>query len=147
MVLFTSVWQNILWLVGSCNYLWGTTLVLLFLLLYRLNLDVKCKNSIIIAILMLIFGIMAGWTNENNAAALLIILVLFSVYRLYNKKNITIWHISGFIGALIGFLFMILASGNSIRSESLQITMVYYGIFFIDFWILQITLVNIYCHY
>lgn len=91
--MFTSVWQNILWLVGSCNYLWGTTLVLLFLLLYRLNLDVKCKNSIIIAILMLIFGIMAGWTNENNAAALLIILVLFSVYRLYNKKNITIWHI------------------------------------------------------
>lgn len=147
MVLFTSVWQNILWLVGSCNYLWGTTLVLLFLLLYRLNLDVKCKNSIIIAILMLIFGIMAGWTNENNAAALLIILVLFSVYRLYNKKNTTIWHISGFIGALIGFLFMILASGNSIRSESLQITMVYYGIFFIDFWLLQITLVNIYCHY
>lgn len=117
MVLFTSVWQNILWLVGSCNYLWGTTLVLLFLLPYRLNLDVKCKNSIIIAILMLIFGIMAGWTNENNATALLIILVLFSIYRLYNKKNITIWHISGFIGALIGFLFMILALGNFIRSE------------------------------
>lgn len=109
--------QNILWLVGSCNYLWGTTLVVLFLLPFRLSMDEKCSNNIIKAILMFIFGVIAGWTNENNAAAMLVLIVLFIAYRIYNKKKVKAWHITGFLGALTGFLFMILAPGNSIRSE------------------------------
>ena len=107
-----------LWLIGSCNYLWGTTILLLFLLPFRLQFDSnKSSNSIFKIVYMFLFGILAGWTNENNAAALLTLIVLFACYRLFNKQKLQAWNYSGFIGALIGFLMMILSPGNRIRSS------------------------------
>ena len=111
--------QNMLWLIGSCNYLWGTTLVLLFLLPFRLNIDEDKKDNIFMIIGMLLLGVLAGWTNENTAAAMLSIVVLSMIYRKYNKLKINKWNISGFIGALFGFGMMILAPGNSVRSAEL----------------------------
>ncbi len=110
--------QNILWLVGACNYLWGATLVLLFLLPIRFYIDNKTySNSIFLVIGMFLLGILAGWTNENNSAAMVACVLLFLIYRIYNKQKIAYWHISGFIGALVGFLILILAPGNHVRSE------------------------------
>ena len=110
--------QNILWLIGSCNYLWATTIVLLFLLPYRLSLDVQKKsNSIFKSILMLVLGIIAGWTNENTAAAMIFFIGLFILYKIYFKEKLSAWNITGLIGAICGFIIMIIAPGNRVRSE------------------------------
>ena len=110
--------QNVLWLIGSCNYLWGTTIVLLFLLPYRLTLDDgKSSKSIIKAFFMLILGIIAGWTNENTAATMIFLIFLYGIYKIYFKTKLSIWNITGLIGSIAGFLIMILAPGNKIRSE------------------------------
>jgi hypothetical protein len=50
--IFVPAWgQDFLWLTGSCNYLWTTTIVLLFLLPYRLKLehkDFKMKKVLLV---------------------------------------------------------------------------------------------------
>ena len=110
--------QNMIWLIGSCNYLWMTTFVLAFLLPYRLTIDDdKNSKNIIKIIVMFLFGIIAGWSNENTSAVMLLAIIIFIGYKLYNKKKISLWYYSGFIGSLIGFLMMVLAPGNSVRSE------------------------------
>lgn len=119
--------QDILWLVGSCNYLWGITIVLLFLLIYRFSLDEEKKltvlKTILLSIFIFLFGVITGWTNENTVAALLAMLVMFAIYRLFLKKKLYMFHITGFIGVFIGFAIMILAPGNAIRSANFDSNM------------------------
>lgn len=111
--------QTCLWLIGSCNYLWTTVLILWFLWIYRKN----TKDISKLKILGLFFlGILAGWTNENTAAGLVIILIGYLIIqKLENKNNkISKLQIIGLIGVLLGFALMILAPGNYIRNEEFQ---------------------------
>lgn len=109
--------QTCLWIIGSCNYLWTTLLILTFLNIYK-NLDKE--DSIFKIIFMFILGIIAGWTNENTSFGLLIIILGILITRkLENKKEeLPIWTKTGFIGALIGFIILIIAPGNFIRNEA-----------------------------
>lgn len=125
--------DTILWITGSANYLWGTLLILLFLLPYRLYEGVGRSNfkQILFSILLLVFGVIAGWTNENTAGAMLLIVVLFFLYyRSYNWK-IPMWAISGLIGAFIGYIVMILAPGNFERAgdSSMSLYLLCYRLF------------------
>ncbi len=109
--------QTCLWLIGSCNYLWTTLIILIFLNFYK-NIDFK-KNSIKKIFLMFILGLIAGWTNENTSFGLLVITlgILISTKISNKKEELPIWTISGFIGSLIGFLILILAPGNFLRND------------------------------
>lgn len=111
--------QTCLWLIGSCNYLWTTVIILWFLWIYRKN---KENLSIIKLIGIFLLGILAGWTNENTSAGLLVILLCYLIMtKIPNKKEkISKLRIVGFFGALIGFAIMILAPGNYIRAEEIQ---------------------------
>lgn len=102
--------DTILWVTGSANYLWGTTMVLAFLLPYRLYdgpLNESRLQSGIKAILFFLYGILAGWTNENTAAAMLIISLVYIISYSANKYKMPMWAIGGFIGAIIGYSVMI----------------------------------------
>lgn len=109
---------TILWITGSANYLWGTLIVLLFLYPYYLYYKSgKYGNSILKCVLFLIFGIIAGWTNENIfIAQVFFILFLFFLLR-KSKFKIPGWAITGLIGVCIGGIIMLVAPGNFIRSE------------------------------
>ena len=112
--------QTTIWLIGSCNYLWTTTIIAFFLLQYRKNeKDTKLKT-----VLMFLFGIIAGWTNENTAVGLIVVgflTTLFLNLEITKKKklkfNIVKYQISGVIGSIVGFLTMILAPGNYVRNS------------------------------
>lgn len=110
--------DTILWITGSANYLWGTTIILLFLLPYRFYNGQRKKgiSNILYAILFFFFSILAGWTNENTAGAMLMIVLLFLLYYRSNKWRIPYWTITGLIGALIGYVVMIIAPGNTERA-------------------------------
>lgn len=116
--------ETTLWITGSSNYLWGTLIILLFLLPYRLynnNSSSIFKNSLLFLI-MLIGGIIAGWTNENTAAAMIVMILCFIIYYKLNKKTTPAWMYGGFIGAAIGYIVMIAAPGNFLRAEGTSIS-------------------------
>lgn len=110
--------DTILWITGSANYLWGTTLVLLFLLPYRFydGINKDRLKLILTSVWLFVFGIIAGWTNENTAGAMILIVILSFLYYRSQGWKIPVWGVSGLIGSIIGFAIMILAPGNFERA-------------------------------
>lgn len=115
--------QNILWLTGSCNYLWTTTIILFLINLYLTNRN----DSPIYRIFIFFLGLISGWTNENSAVGLIVILSLLTFLEIKDNKKIKVWKISGLIGSAFGFIIMIAAPGNYIRSSgySEDISLIY----------------------
>ena len=106
--------QTCIWLIGSCNYLWTTTIMLSFLLMYKERANKNDRLPLIIG--MFFLGIVSGWTNENTAFGLIVITLLSTI--IYKKKNkIQRYKLSGLIGLIIGFIIMIIAPGNYVRSK------------------------------
>lgn len=118
-ILLFAPWfgQTTLWLTGSCNYLWMATIIFAFLLPYRLNYDHPIRFNFIY---LIIFGIGAGWSNENAGGSALLYLLLMGFIELiiHRKRNYSAY-IIGFSSCLFGFLMMILAPGNYIRAAQL----------------------------
>lgn len=110
--------STVLWLVGSANYLWGTLIVLTFLYpYYSYYISPQNKNSVLKSYCFLLFGIIAGWTNENMFIAQIFFIIGWGVLLRYFKMKVPMWAILGLCGVCIGGLIMILAPGNYIRSE------------------------------
>ena len=107
--------QTCLWLIGSCNYLWTTDIILIFILKYMENKPTKRK--ILSMILMFLLGIIAGWTNENTAVGTIFIVVASLFFMKKSKAKLEKWHISGAVGIVIGFILLIVAPGNYARNE------------------------------
>lgn len=126
--------DTILWITGAANYLWGTMFILLFLLPYRLYSGIKRRGVrlTLCSLVMLIFGIVAGWTNENTAGAMILIVLLFFYYYRIQGWKIPLWGTFGLIGGMIGFALMILAPGNFERAgeaSSLSLYVLCYRLF------------------
>ena len=116
--------DTVLWITGSVNYLWGTTILLAFLLPYRFYRG-KTKNKITEILLALgytIFGVIAGWTTENTSAAIILMAILFLFYFRLNNWKIPFWSVSGIIGAIAGYAMMITAPGNFERAAGASVS-------------------------
>ncbi|WP_029903947.1 DUF6056 family protein [Prevotella sp. 10(H)] len=115
--------HDILWITGSANYLWSCLLLLAFIYPYYLTYRTehnKGKNKSLKFIGFLFLGILAGWTNENMAAAMIFMTGVFCIY--FWKKNIMQkWAVSGLVGLCIGFIIMVAAPGNYVRMEGLNV--------------------------
>ena len=110
--------ETILWLTGSANYLWGTSIVLMFLLPFRLYDNQRLpRQTFVKCIGMLVLGVIAGWTNENTAAATIFAAFIFLLYFYSQKWRVPTWAILGIAGALIGYIIMISAPGNLVRAD------------------------------
>lgn len=107
--------QSVLWLSGSINYLWMAVIILAFLFPYRkheYNYENK-KDSLLMIILMFIFGFFAGASKENGSGAMIMMEIFFVIYWKYKKINIPKWSIVGIISSIIGLVFILVAPGNS----------------------------------
>lgn len=110
--------QNLLWITGSANYLWGCLIVFAFLCSFvSYYYTYKEKKGWLRNACFLLGGITAGWTNENVVVAMLFIIVGIIILLKIEKKPIPQWMIFGFIGAVIGFAIMFLAPGNFLRNK------------------------------
>lgn len=123
--------DTILWTTGSANYLWGTTIVLSLLIPYRLYEGNLCPGSmkVVRCIVLFIGGVIAGWTNENTAAAMLFAIVLFFLYYRSMGLGIPAWGVAGLMGGIIGYAIMILAPGNMIRAGDAVIVSAFLAIY------------------
>ena len=115
--------ESTLWLTGSANYLWGTSIILAFLYpfysFYANNFythteynSYEIKDTKLRCILFFICGMVAGWTNENMVVALgfMIVVFLFIVWK--TKHKIAKWTIWGLGGMCLGAILMLIAPGN-----------------------------------
>lgn len=110
--------QAVLFITGSANYLWGTLIVISFLYFFSKSyLGQDNNSSINKSTIFFLFGILAGWTNENTAFGMIILISFIIIHLLYEKRKVPMWMILGFIGVLIGYTIMIVAPGNFIRYE------------------------------
>ena len=123
--------EDFLWLMGSCNYLWGIIIVLAFLAPFRIQLE-RDKNIFkrgkLSVAAMFIFGAIAAATNENTSVALVAMIAIF-MYLIKKKCNrIFKWAWSALAGGILGVAFLLLAPGNfrrmSIEGGGLEVDVV-----------------------
>lgn len=114
--------STVLWITGSCNYLWTTLLCLVFMypfVQYYLNGDIKVRSKFFFPLAFL-SGIVVGWTNENMGIAILFFIISLAIVLKIEKRQIPIWFWVGMVGVLIGSLFLILAPGNFVRAAVIK---------------------------
>lgn len=121
--------QTVLWLGGACNYLWGVVILLGFLTLFRYCLDSgeRIKKSVPVSVLLFLFGILAGWGNENTSGGGILIALLFSFLYFRKEKKVYPWTAAGIAGMAAGFLAMVAAPGNKARGALMKADEAYSG--------------------
>ncbi len=121
---FSPGWgQSTIWLDGSVNYMWGSVVRLAVLLPFRLYADDgKERLGFVKLPLMLVLGIIAGDTNENTGAAMIGMMVLFILYYKVKGFQIRTWTFTGLLGAVTGYLFLLLAPSNYARLDRWEIS-------------------------
>lgn len=116
--------QSVLWLDGATNYLIGSLIALLFLIPYRKGLNQEKSRStifrrIVYIILMFLFGLIAGDTNENMAVCMVAMLIAYCLFRIKKYKNIQGWAIGGLVGEIIGCFFLLMSPGSHSRTDDM----------------------------
>jgi hypothetical protein len=132
-LVFVFVWRyapvfgwTTLWLSGACNYLWTTTIILGFITIYRCRLETQnvaqdVRSTIVSCLSLFILGVIAGWCNENTSGGMILLLLMLTFAKIYSEspksQAIKPYMIAAHLGALTGFLFMILSPAISVRME------------------------------
>ena len=110
--------STIMWKSGSANYLWSSVLILsMTLILKNYYENGKRKDNILNMILLFLFGLIIGCTNENTGCALIIVEILFLISYKIKYKHIPKWGITTLIGTIIGYIFLVSSPGNFKRTD------------------------------
>lgn len=118
--------QTVLWETGACNYLWGITIIMFHVTLYRWLIKKAERKLAIKALLwstVLFFtGVLAGWCNENTSGGgILFIVICLGAYLLGKKgQKLKPWMLTGLLGQITGFVFLVVAPGNRIRAQFME---------------------------
>jgi hypothetical protein len=108
--------QVFLWMAGSTNYLWTMLFVLAFMLPYRWHVDRSVRDGLIIAVLVFVLGIAAGWSSPNVSPGVIVWVVLMIRFCAKRGTTVTRWMWSGLAGCVIGFIALLAAPGNYARA-------------------------------
>lgn len=110
--------ETTLWLIGACNYLWTTTLILLAVTLYRMD---SIRNANLFQkILFILLCLAAGWSNENTSLALPVYIVIVLIQQRQKHLSPTVWHYLGLVFAVIGYILLLVSPGNYLRYSILN---------------------------
>ncbi|MBQ8618913.1 MAG: hypothetical protein IJ418_15575 [Clostridia bacterium] len=120
LLLFTGVeffGVAFLWLDGACNYLWGTALALVPLLIGKSEREGGLFDSDQPACWLAVpISFLAGWTNENTACGVLGALILLLIWDVIRRRKIRAWRAVSLAAQAIGVCVMLLAPGNFARA-------------------------------
>lgn len=110
--------QSFIWITGSCNYLWTSFFIILFLTQIQRN---KTHGKVGLG-LVFISGLLAGWSNENSGlgclvAALLLAHTKEASDKLLSFKKSSLTQKIGVAGCVAGYFLLICAPGNYMRLE------------------------------
>lgn len=130
MFLFVAAFgQTVLWPCGTALYLFGIVEILGLVTLYRhcLNKD-QVKHPIVLAIIMLLLGVIAGIANENTSGGAVLLLMVFTLDKLItnSKKHISIrntikpYMLTAHIGTVLGLALLVFGQGSQNRKDGLS---------------------------
>lgn len=131
LMIYTAMWflipeygASVLWVSGSCNYLWMLTLILAFLLPYRYGLDRKLGTvwGALAAVAMIPFGFISGCTNENAGGAAAMVAGLLVLDDIIRHKRLRLWSVTGILSAGAGLIFLVAAPGNYERGGDINLS-------------------------
>ena len=108
------------WLSAACNYLWTAVLLLGFLLPYvrkYYDFDKTIANNNWGGSAMFLFGIIAGWSNENSVCWIILSLLVF-IYTNRKRGKIEFWMVAGLAGLIVGYALLMFAPGNMARLQA-----------------------------
>lgn len=107
-----------LWLTGACNYLWGTALSLLPLIILRsAREDGVFSCGGLWGILAIAVGFIAGWTNENMAGAVFLLVAASLIWRKLRREQPAAWLWGMLAAQAAGIFVMLVAPGNYARAS------------------------------
>jgi len=109
--------QTILWECGAFVYLWGMTIIMLFVTLTRRYLKDGKNHGILAAIGLFFLGVAAGWCNENTSGGALLLLLMILAYRIKKKKKSPLFLYAAVIGNIIGLGLLVLGPGVRNRAS------------------------------
>ncbi|MMZ50424.1 hypothetical protein D1872_121410 [compost metagenome] len=121
--------QTVVWLSGSVNYMWPTTMLILFLLFYEnqqfyncftekiISFSLVSNHKLLVRVMFFFLGLFAGWGQENVAFLGAAFLFLYLLERLKSFKTIIF---EGIIGFIIGSGLLFLAPGNFNRAQAVN---------------------------
>ncbi len=118
--------QTILWICGACNYLWGSVIILGFITFYRSKLkNINADYGIGTAVLCFIFGVIAGWCNENTSGGGFLLILMFTFTACIkrhkaNIKKISAYMVAAHAGMICGMLGMLMAPGIANRASVME---------------------------
>lgn len=116
-------WYGMMFFTEACsvNYVWGTTLMLAVLLVYRYyQMGIREFPGVGRAVGITVLSALAGGFSENSSAACILVQGLFVLYFIYGKRKVPVWSITAIIGGLASWLILILAPGNQVRLSRYQ---------------------------
>ena len=105
------------WLDGACNYLWPAVLLTGFLIPFIKKyyfFPEKSEKSTCFSLIMFLFGVVSGWTNENTICWIILVLFLF-IFTHRKKEGMERWVYFGFVGLMTGYMLLMFAPGNIVR--------------------------------
>ena len=115
--------MSMYWQTGACNYLYTTIIILAFLWFYLRILEKEpAKECPWLALPVSVLGLLCGWTNENMGPMVWVLTVVVMLWLKHEKRAIRIWMMAGNLSCLVGSVLMIMAPGNSVRSEQVAET-------------------------
>ena len=104
--------QTTFWIVGSANYLW-TTCILFMYINILIFLSKSEKPSILSISILSSIGLLSGWTNEGSGW----VAAAFTFFYILYKRKILYLYLPPIITSTIGYLSLIFAPGNFVRSN------------------------------
>ncbi|MCL2623027.1 MAG: DUF6056 family protein [Planctomycetaceae bacterium] len=107
--------QTILWLNGATVYMWGTALILLFLLPYRWLLE-KQNVSWKHMIWLVPVGLLAGNCGVNVSVSMILLGAAIVACSWYAGRKIPLCSVVGLVCALVGFAVCYFAPGMAQRA-------------------------------
>ena len=111
-----------LWKMGAANYLLSPQLVLLYFFPYRVwcarTWEKRKRVGAFYAVLMLLLGILAGWTNENTSLALIAMIVVTVFFRKLHGLRCPLWMLTGLAGVVLGALLLFLSPAQASRLQA-----------------------------
>lgn len=111
---------TVLWQTGACNYLWGTVIIMGYLTLFRriatdcvkTDTDGAGKSNVLQIVGMFLFGLLAGWCNENTSGGAVLLSGGILLTGRSRKRSLY----AGIIGQLTGLILMVGSPGGRMRA-------------------------------
>ena len=122
-VLFTAVpffGTVFLWLTGACNYLWGTVLALLPLMIARCAQENGFFSRGWHGWLAVPVCFFAGWTNENTACGVFAAVFVLIIVDAAERCKVPAWRWAALAAQAAGIAVMLLAPGNFSRASAYE---------------------------